>query len=82
MSTSSQTHRPDDAATMNAAYRRLAEFDPPAMRALAAELERVAQESSREAALRPAAATDALAGRNARRARAAWAALAALDPHD
>jgi hypothetical protein len=67
---------------MDAAYRRLAEIDPPVMRALTAELERTAQDSSREAALRPTAASDALAGRNARRACAARAALAGLQPLD
>ena len=46
-----QTNPGDDVAALLTMYRRLAAMDPPALRALAAELERLSDESSASAAL-------------------------------
>ena len=51
----------DGIAEMIATYRRLATMDPPALRSLAAELERLSEESSASAALQAATARAALA---------------------
>jgi hypothetical protein len=60
-------------------YRRLALIDPPALRALVGELERMSDERSAAAALQPVPAAQAKARREAQRAAAAWAALGSLD---
>ena len=65
-------------AEMIAMYRRLATMDPPALRSLAVELERLSEESSASAALQAAPAIKAKARRDAQRAAAARAALASV----
>jgi hypothetical protein len=60
-------------------YRRLATMDPPALRSLAVELERLSNESSASALLQPAPGKHARARRDAQRAAAARAALAWVD---
>jgi hypothetical protein len=62
------------------AYRRLAAIDPPAMRSLAAELERLADESSVSAVQQGTAEAAVKASRDADRAAAAHAALASPEP--
>jgi hypothetical protein len=69
----------DDVAEMLTTYRRLAAMDPPALRALAAELQRLSDESSASAALRALPATEARARRDAQRAAAARTALASVE---
>jgi hypothetical protein len=66
----------DDVVEMIAMYRRLATMDPPALRSLAADLQRLSDESSASAALQTAPAIQAQARRDAQRAAAARAALA------
>ena len=74
-----QTNPGDDVAEMLTMYRRLAAMDPPALRALAAELERLSDESSASAALQALPSTQAKARRDAERAAAARAALASVE---
>ena len=74
-----QTNAGDDVAEMLTMYRRLAAMDPPALRALAAELERLSDESSASAALQALPSTQAKARRDAERAAAARAALASVE---
>ena len=62
-------------AEMIAMYQRLATMDPPVLRSLAVELERLSEQSSASAAVQAARAIEAKARRDARRA----AAQAALD---
>jgi hypothetical protein len=57
-------------------YRRLAAMDPPALRALVADLMRLSNESSALAAQRPSIEAEARAARDAQRAADAQAALA------
>ena len=64
---------------MMAMYRRLALMDPPALRALAGELERMSDESSASAALEVSPAAQAKTRREAQRAAAARAALGSID---
>ncbi len=73
-----RSDRVDDLAEMIAMYRRLATMDPPALRSLAVELERLAEESSASAALQAAPAFAMKARRDAQRASAARAALASV----
>lgn len=68
----------EDSEALMATYRRLAIMDPPAMRSLAGELQRIADESLASAGLRGDAAADARAGQDARRASAAQLALATV----
>jgi hypothetical protein len=68
-----------DVAEMLTTYRRLAAMDPPALRSLAAELERLSDESSASAALEALPATQAKARLAAQRAAAARAALASVE---
>ena len=65
----------DDQAEMIAMYRRLATMDPPALRSLAVDLQRLSDESAAAAALQAAPAIHTKARRDAQRAAAAWAAL-------
>ena len=76
----SDTNHSDVLASNVEAYQRLAAMDPPAMRSLAAELERLAEESSALATQRGTAEAAATAGRRADRAAAAHAALASPEP--
>lgn len=69
----------DDVAGLMATYRRLAEMDPHALRSLAGELQRISDESSASAGLLVDPAALARVGRDARRAAAAWAALATIE---
>ena len=62
-----------------ATYRRLASMDPPALRSLAGELQRMSDESIASASLQPGPAAQTRAGRNAQRAAAAHAALASVE---
>jgi hypothetical protein len=64
---------------MLAMYRRLATMDPPALRSLAVELERLSEESSASAALQAAPSIQAKARRDAQRAAAARAAIASVE---
>jgi hypothetical protein len=73
------TDADDDVSEMLTMYRRLAIMDPPALRALAAELERLSDESSASATLQPLPATQAKARRDAQRSAAARAALASVE---
>jgi hypothetical protein len=73
------TDADDDIADMLTMYRRLAAMDPPALRALAADLERLSNESSASATLHSLPAIQAKARRDAQRAAAARAALASLE---
>ena len=68
-----------DVAEMMTLYRRLAAMDPPALRSLAVDLERLSDESSASAAQQAAPATQARARRDAQRAAAARAALASAE---
>jgi hypothetical protein len=63
-------------------YRRLAAMDPPALRSLAGELERISDESLASSALETGPAAQAKARRDAQRSAAAQAALASLDSED
>ncbi len=74
------TKHPEGLANSVEVYQRLAAMDPPAMRSLAAELERLADESSAVAVQAGSAEAAARAGRSAERAAAAQAALAGPDP--
>ena len=69
----------EDVQQMMTTYRRLANMDPPALRSLAVDLERLSEASSASVALQPSSITEAQALRDARRAAAARAALASLD---
>ena len=69
----------DEVAEMVAMYRRLAAMDPPALHSLAAELQRLSDESSASAAQEVAPATQAKARRDAQRAAAARAALDSVE---
>jgi hypothetical protein len=69
----------DDMDHLIAMYRRLASMDPPALRSLAGELQRMSDESLASASLRPGPAAQGRAGRDAQRAAAAQAALAAVE---
>ena len=73
------TDADDDVGEMLTMYRRLDAMDPPALRWLAAELERLSNESSASAALLAPPATQARARRDAQRAAAARAALASIE---
>lgn len=64
---------------MMAMYRRLTLMDPPALRALAGELERMSDDSSASAALKASPAAQAKARREAQCAAAARAALGLID---
>ncbi len=68
----------NDVAERIAMCRRLATMDPPALRSLAVELQRLSEESSASAALQAAPAIEAKARRDAQRAAAAQAALASV----
>jgi hypothetical protein len=70
---------PEDLAGAMQLYRRLAVMDPPAMRSLVGELTRISRESAASATQQPTAEATARAGRNARRAAVARAALAAVE---
>ena len=69
----------DDIDQLMTTYRRLAAMDPPALRSLAGELERMSDESFASAALQAGPAARARAGRDAQRAAAARAALASVE---
>jgi hypothetical protein len=60
-------------------YRRLAAMDPPALHSLAAELQRLSDESSASAVHQAAPTTEAKARRDAQRAAAARAALDSVE---
>jgi hypothetical protein len=79
--TATPSVRPDSdggVAEMLATYRRLATMDPPALRSLAVELDRLSEESSASAALHAAPAIEEKARRDAQPAAAARAALASV----
>jgi hypothetical protein len=80
MTLTSDTNHSDVLASNVEAYQRLAAMDPPAMRSLAAELDRLADESSALAVQQGTAETAATAGRSVERAAAARAALASPEP--
>lgn len=69
----------EDLDQLIAMYRRMASMDPPALRSLAGELQRMSDESTASAS--PGAGRAALtrAGRDAQRASAAHAALASVE---
>ena len=69
----------DDVAEIVAMYRRLATMDPPALRSLAVELQRLSDESASSAALHATPATRAKARRDAERSSAARAAFASVE---
>ncbi len=69
----------EDASEVMKTYRRLAAMDPPAMRSLIVELMRLSDESSASAMEQGSPEAAARAGRDARRAAAAQAALAAVE---
>jgi hypothetical protein len=71
--------RNSDVAEMVTLYRRLAAMDPPALRSLAVELERLSNESSASAALLASPTSQAKANRDAQRAAAARAALGSIE---
>ena len=71
--------RADDLEAAVTAYQRMAEMDPPALRSLAGELQRISDESSALAALEAGPAAHAQARRAAQRAAAANEALASVD---
>jgi hypothetical protein len=76
---------PGEAADLSCAiesYRRLATMDPPAMRSLVAELDRISRESAASAVQQATADAAARADRHARRAAAARAVLAWLEAGD
>jgi hypothetical protein len=71
---------PDDGvAEMVTIYQRLAAMDPPALRSLAVELQRLSNESSAAAALQATPPQHSKARRDAQRAAAARVALAAVE---
>ena len=63
-------------------YRRLAAMDPPALRSLAVELERLSNESFASVALQASPAERSKARRDAQRAAAARAVLASVESED
>ena len=69
----------DDIDESMTTYRRLVAMDPPALRSLAGELERMSDESVASAALQTGQAAQAKAHRDAQRAAAARAALASVE---
>ncbi len=69
----------EDMDHLIATYGRLASMDPPALRSLAGELQRMSDESIASASLQPGAGAQTRAGRDARRAAAAHAALASVE---
>jgi hypothetical protein len=69
----------EDIDQLMATYRRLAAMDPPALRSLAAELQRRSDDSLASAGLQPDPTGQTRAGRDAQRAAAAQAALASAD---
>ncbi len=69
----------EDMDHLIATYRRLASMDPPALRSLAGELQRISDESVASASLQPGSAAQSRAGRDAQRAAAAHAALASVE---
>ena len=68
----------DDAVEVVAMCRRLGTMDPPALRSLAVDLQRMSDESSASPALRAVPAIEAKAGRHAQHAAAVRAALASV----
>lgn len=71
---------PDEGvAEMVTIYERLAAMDPPALRSLAVELQRLSDESSASAALHATPPQQWKAHRDAQRAAAARVALAAVE---
>lgn len=72
----------EDIDELMTTYRRLAEMDPPALRSLADELKRISAESLASAVPHAGPVAQARAGRDARRAAAARAALAAVETDD
>ena len=60
-------------------YQRMAEMDAPALRSLAAELQRMSEESLESAVLRASSAAQARARQAAQRAAAAHEALALVE---
>ena len=74
-------HAWSDAGVASAieSYRRLAAMDPPALRALVADLNRISRESAAVAELQATPEAAARAGRSARRAAGALAALQLAD---
>ena len=68
----------EDIDLLLATYRRLAAMDPPALRSLAGELNRISEESLASAGLHAGPAAKARAGRDARRAEAAQTALGSV----
>ena len=70
--------RMEDIESLTTAYRRLATMDPPALRSLAGELRRIADDSSTAAGLEAGPAAQAKAARDAQRAAAAQAALVSV----
>jgi hypothetical protein len=69
----------EDMDQLVAMYRRMASMDPPALRSLAGELQRISEESIASATLQPGSAAQTRAGRDAQRAAAAQAALASVE---
>ena len=69
----------EDIDQLIAVYRRMASMDPPALRSLAGELQAMSDESTASASLQPGAAAQMQAGRDAQRAAAVRAALAAVE---
>ena len=69
----------EEIAELLATYRRLAAMDPPALRSLAGELQRISDESLASAGLEPGPAAQARAGRDAQRAAAAQTALDSVE---
>jgi len=68
-----------DPQALEATYRRLAEMDPPALRALVTELRRLSEDSRELAERQPSAQATERAGRAAKLAFAAQAALSEND---
>jgi hypothetical protein len=69
----------EDIDQLIATYQRMASMDPPALRSLAGELQRISDESIASASLRQGSAAQTRAGRDAQRAAAAQAALASVE---
>jgi hypothetical protein len=74
-----QSDQADDIDDVLTTYRRLAAMDPPALRSLAGELERISDESFASAGLQTGPAARARARRDAQRAAAAQVALASVE---